>query len=69
MKKGERVKVIAVDNLYQIGKDKKIWRKRLNLECGHSIIKLPSLPSTFVGKEVLCKKCRIEEKKEYEKID
>ena len=54
---GQKVKVIGVDNLYQIGKDKKIWRKRLNLECGHSLIKNPSVSSTFVGKEVLCKKC------------
>lgn len=54
---GKKKLVLSVDNLYQIGKDKKIWRKRLNLECGHSLIIIPSSPSSFKGKYVLCKKC------------
>lgn len=53
------VGVEKIDKLYCNKNGKKVLRHRLYLECGHSVLRLPSVRvGNRVGTKIICLKCK-----------
>lgn len=59
-KKGSKSKILRIEKLFHINKygEKRVLRKKLYLECGHTALRIPSRKEgNSVGSLVNCNKC------------